>query len=348
MIKKRIICALAALLLLAVLLWLATLLLLPKYASQSREGNLVAEYYDEVEAGNHHQVIFVGDCEVYETFVPATLWHEYGITSYVRGSAQQLIWQSYYLLEEMLEYETPEAVVFNVLSMKYGEPQNEAYNRMTIDGMRWSESKIGAIKASMTEDETFASYIFPLLRFHSRWKELSREDIQYMFTREKVAYNGYMIQTNVKPMESMSQGSELMDYTLPETAFEYLDKMRELCEEKGVELILVKSPTNTWKYWWYDEWDAQIRDYADQYGLDYYNFIDNEEIGIDWSRDTYDAGVHLNVWGAEKMTAYFGEILAEKYGIESLKSDAETARVWEEKLSQYEDAKQKMMEENEK
>jgi len=348
MIKKRIICALSVLLLLAVLLWLATLLLLPKYASQSREGNLVAEYYDEVEARNHHQVIFVGDCEVYETFVPATLWQEYGITSYVRGSAQQLIWQSYYLLEEMLEYETPEAVVFNVLSMKYGEPQNEAYNRMTIDGMRWSKSKIGAIKASMTEDETLASYIFTLLRFHSRWKDLSSEDIQYMFTREKVAYNGYMIQTDVKPMESTSQGSELMDYTLPETAFEYLDKIRELCEEKGVELILVKSPTNTWKYWWYDEWDAQIRDYADEYGLDYYNFIDNDEIGIDWSQDTYDAGVHLNVWGAEKMTAYFGEILAEKYGIESLKSDAETARVWEGKLSQYEHAKQKMMEENEK
>jgi hypothetical protein len=336
MIKKRIICAVLVLLALLALLYFATLLFVPKYVSQSREGNLVAEYYDEIEARNSHQVLFVGDCEVYESFVPAKLWEEYGITSYIRGSAQQLIWQSYYLLEEMLEYETPEVVVFNVLAMKYGEPQNEAYNRMSIDGMKWSKSKVGAINASMTEDETFVSYAFPLLRFHSRWKEVSAEDFEYLFTRDKVAHNGYMIQTGIKPMESNSKGGELMDYTLPASAFDYLNKMRELCDEKGVELVLVKSPTNTWKYWWYDEWDAQISSYAQKHGLDYYNFINNEEIGIDWSQDTYDGGVHLNVWGAEKMTKYFGKILAENYGIESLKGDAPVSKIWREKTELYE------------
>ena len=336
------------LLALLALLYFATLLFVPKYVSQSREGNLVAEYYDEIEARNSHQVLFVGDCEVYESFVPAKLWEEYGITSYIRGSAQQLIWQSYYLLEEMLEYDTPEVVVFNVLSMKYGEPQNEAYNRMTLDGMRWSQSKINSVKASMTDEETFASYIFPLLRFHSRWKDISKEDFEYIFTRDKVAHNGYMIQTNIKPQESWREGEELFDYTLPDTAFEYLDKMRELCEEKGVELILIKSPTNTWKYWWYDEWDKQIVDYAEKHGLDYYNFIGNGEIGLDWSYDTYDAGVHLNVFGAEKMTLYFGEILVEKYGIESQADDPDVASVWSEKLEEYEKAKLDMMEESKK
>ncbi len=69
----------------------------------------------------------------------------------ISAAAQQLIWQSYYLLEETLRYETPKAVVFNVLSMKYNEPQNEAYNRMTLDGMKWSDSKAASIRASMTE-----------------------------------------------------------------------------------------------------------------------------------------------------------------------------------------------------
>lgn len=344
MIKKRIICAVSVLLVLAALLWSATLALEPKYASQSREGNLVAEYYGEVDAGNTHQVIFVGDCEVYESFVPAVLWEKYGITSYVRGSAQQLIWQSYYLLEEMLKYETPKVVVFNVLSMKYGDPQNEAYNRMTLDGMRWSQSKVRAINASMTDEENFASYIFTLLRYHSRWSELSGEDFKYMFSRPQVAYNGYMIQTGIKPMESEREGEELFDYTLPSESFGYLDKMRELCAEKGIELVLIKSPTNTWKYWWYDEWDKQICDYAEKYGLDYYNFIGNEEIGIDWSTDTYDGGVHLNVFGAEKMTNYFGKLLVKQYGLESLKNDPDTAKVWDKKLSEYKTAKQDMME----
>lgn len=51
-------------------------------------------------------------------------------------------------------------VVFNVLALKYNEPQSEAYNRMSIDGMKWSMSKVNDIKASMTDEENFVDYIF--------------------------------------------------------------------------------------------------------------------------------------------------------------------------------------------
>ena len=126
-------------------LWLLQRLLMPKYMGDIVEGALISEYYKET---TDHDVIFVGDCEVYENFSPITMWEDYGITSYIRGSAQQLIWQSYYLLEDTLRYEKPKAVIFNVLSMKYNEPQKEAYNRMTLEGMRWSVSKVKDIRAS--------------------------------------------------------------------------------------------------------------------------------------------------------------------------------------------------------
>ena len=101
--------------LVTVLLWqLLTALLIPKYMTSIPEGALIAEYYSEQTT---HDVLFIGDCEVYEGFTPPTLWEEYGITSYIRGSAQQLIWQSYYLMEETFRYETPKVMVFNVLSM---------------------------------------------------------------------------------------------------------------------------------------------------------------------------------------------------------------------------------------
>ena len=101
------------------ILGLVQALLMPKYMTESPEGAIIAEYYDY--AGNN-DVVFIGDCEVYENFSPITLWEENGITSCIRGSAQQLIWQSYYLMEETFRYETPEVMVFNVLSMKYGSP----------------------------------------------------------------------------------------------------------------------------------------------------------------------------------------------------------------------------------
>ena len=331
--KKTLILCVCILLVTVLCLGFVQMLVMPKYMTTSRDGALIAEYYNET---TDHDVIFIGDCEVYECFTPPTLWQEYGITSYVRGSAQQLIWQSYYLLEETLKRETPKAVVFNVLSIKYGEPQSEAYNRMTLDGMKWSQSKIGAINASMTEEENFLSYVFPLLRFHSRWSDLTQEDWQYLFHRDTVSHNGYLMQTGVSPKTSNRVGIPLADYTLPEIGFEYLEKMRALCEEKGVEFILVKAPTNNWKYYWYDEWEAQIVAWANEKNVEYYNFIPlDEEIGIDWNTDTYDAGVHLNVYGAEKLTSYFGKILVEKYGFSDRRGNSELDAVWSKKLEIY-------------
>lgn len=316
----------------------AQCLLMPKYMSfEQREGALIGEYYD---AGTTHDVIFVGDCEVYESFTPPTLWQEYGISSYIRGSAQQLIWHSYYLLEDTFRYEKPKVVVFNVLSMKYGEPQSEGYNRHALDGMEWSQSKVGAILASMTQEESFLSYVFPLLRWHSRWDELTVEDWQYLFSRDTVSHNGYLMQTAVVPRpENDREGARLSDYTIDGVCWEYLEKMRLLCEANGAELILIKAPTNNWRYWWYDEWDEQVRAYAADKDLAYYNFIDDEAIELDWSQDTYDGGVHLNVYGAEKLTAYFGRILTERHGLEDARGDATQDAVWQEKLVAYEQEK---------
>lgn len=77
-------------------------------------------------------------------------------------------------------------------------------------------------------------------------------------------------------------------------------------------------------------------EYADAHGLHYYNFIElTEEIGLDWSTDTYDRGVHLNVYGAEKLTSYFGEILCRELGLESRRQDAALEAVWQGKLAAY-------------
>lgn len=339
--KKKILISVAAILLIAIVLALFSALLVPKYITNP-EGRLTGEYYSQ-SSGN--DVIFLGDCEVYETFVPAVLWEKYGISSYVRGSAQQLIWQSYYILEETFKYETPKAVVFNVYSLKYGTPQSEAFNRMTFDTMKWSKTKFDAIFASMTEDESIVDYLFPLLRYHSRISELEADDFKYCFTSpEPASDSGYLMQTGIAPRpEETEAPRELRDYGFSQNAIGYLDKIKELCEKNEVELILVKAPTNSWNYYWYDEYEAQVEEYAQKNELKYYNLIESEtDIGIDWSVDTYDEGFHLNVYGAEKTTEYFGKILSEECQIPNRKSDAELSEKWDERLRNYKERKEGM------
>lgn len=317
-------------------LFLLQRLLMPKYVTDVIEGAMIAEYYQEEK---DHDVVLIGDCEVYENFSPAVLWEEYGINSYIRGSAQQLIWQSYYLLEDTLQYETPDVVIFNVLSMKYNEPQKEAYNRMTLEGMRWSPAKVKSILASMTDEESFLDYVFPILRYHSRWSELTSDDLTYMFQTKQVSHNGYYMRVDVKPAENVPEGNILADYRFGDNAYAYLDKMTELCEEKGVQLILVKAPS-LYPYW-YEEWEEQIEAYAQEHNLLYINFLELiDETGLDFTTDTYDAGLHLNLSGAEKITRYLGDVLQNDVGLESRAGEAHLAEVWEEKLAAYEAEKQ--------
>ena len=302
----------------------------------NREGHLICGYYDTEDT---HDVIFIGDCEVYEGFIPATLFEEYGITSYVRGSSQQTVWQSYYILEETLERETPKAVVFNVLALKYGETPLESISRMSLEDMEWSGAKLDAIKASMTDEESLVSYFLPILRYHSRWSELDADDFKHAFDKhEDITHQGYLMQTGIDPVDTTDnrQPDDLLNTVLPARAIEYLDKMTALCREKGIELILVKAPTNSIRYYWYPEWDEQMVDYAAENGLAYYSLVGkDEEIGLDWSIDTYDKGLHLNVYGAEKFTSYFGKILAEKHGLTDCRGDAELSAIWDERIDAY-------------
>lgn len=346
--KKKFLILPAVLALCLAVLYLLQLLLMPKYmVGKHQEGALIAEYYDNAK---NNDVIFIGDCEVYENFSPITLWEEYGIPSYIRGSAQQMIWQSYYLMEETFRYETPKVMVFNVLSMKYDTPestgkqsQREAYNRMTLDGMRWSSSKWNSIQASMTEEEKSwqaeFSYIFPLLRYHDRWSQLEKQDFTYWFNRPEVSDNGYLMQTGVKPFTDEHAERPLADYTLGENSWYYLDKMTKLCKEKGTQLVLIKAPALS-PVWW-DEWDAQVEKYAKENDLLYINMLDHqEEIGIDWSTDTYDTGLHLNVYGAEKASRWFGKILQEQCGVTDRRNDAELSDIWAKKVATYKERKE--------
>lgn len=316
-------------------------LLIPKYQTGIVEGSMVAEYYEEE---LEHEVLFIGDCEVYENFSPITLWENYGITSYIRGSAQQLIWQSYYLLEDSLRYETPKVVVFNVLSLKYNEPQSEAYNRMSIDGMRWSASKVKNILASMTEEEHFIEYVFPLLRYHARWSELNGDDFAHFLTKDLITHSGYYMRVDTRAQGRFPDPTPLADYTLGENAMGYLQAMTDLCAERGIQLILIKAPTEFPH--WYDQWDEQVADFAEENGLTYLNFIPLQgEIGLDMSEDTYDAGLHLNTQGAEKMADYFGAWLTEHCDLTDYRSDERYAAVWAEKTARYEAMKQQQYDE---
>ena len=329
---RRIIRCIVAVAVFTLVFLLLQRLLMPKYATELFHGNMIREYYA---SDRDHNIIFIGDCEVFATFSPVTLWEAFGVTSFVRGSAQQLVWQSYYLLEETLRSERPDVIVFSVLAMQYGEPQSEAYNRLTLGGMRWSRSKARAIQASRTYEEDFLSYVFPLLRFKDRWREIGVEDFRYFFRRPQVTLNGFMINSEARPPSDFSPPPlRRANYDFGEKAFDYLGRITQLAAQYNIPLVLVKAPT-LYPHW-PAQWNQQIVDFATNNNLLFVNLLEYiYDIGLDFSAHTFDFGYTLNVFGAEKVTRFFGDILVNEFDLPDRRNEPETSARWAEKSALY-------------
>lgn len=80
-------------------------------------------------------------------------------------------------------------VIQNINDMLHGVSGLHTVNMIVPMGISFytfqTMSKVNDIKASMTDEENFVDYIFPLLRYHSRWSELTKDDVKHIFPKTK-------------------------------------------------------------------------------------------------------------------------------------------------------------------
>ena len=78
----------------------------------------------------------------------------------------------------------------------------------------------------------------------------------------------------------------------------------------------------------------------------YINFLELiEETQLDFSQDTYDGGLHLNLSGAEKITKYLGQVLSEEVGLTNRKNEADLSEIWKKKITEYESEQERQYKE---
>lgn len=283
-------------------------------------------------------VLLLGSSHMASGISPQKLYDEYGITSYNLGCERQNLITSYYWLLEALRFQSPKAVVLDTYFLfryEEGDPDNlsEPYVRKALDHMRWSSVKREAIDtfAALDEDESVLSYYFPIIRYHSRWTEASEEDFTFSEMEDQDRLLGFAPLTDVSYLNRYEpyeiSGSVVAAGTV-EVMAEYLERIRALCEERGISLILIKTPSITENA----ERHQAVSDYADEHGLLYLDFNEAglyDQISYDFSRDNAD-DEHSNIEGAEKMTSCVGKILSEQYGIEG-----KTDENWEQCRAAY-------------
>lgn len=295
------------------------------------------EFYSQEK--NTIDVLVVGASDVGRGFSPITLWNEYGITSYNLGTSNQTMSFAYYIIKEAFQYQDIKVVVLDMDAAFVQKNAPEGEYRKLFDNMMFGETKLEALQNPDLKVDNKLSYIFPLIRFHSRWSDLEQEDFYINKKYDKsTSYKGMAMSNIVKPyidtkdyMKDTGETEEISDINQ-----KYIEKIVQLCQENDVKLLWVEIPSASS---WSNARSKGTQKLADKYNVE---FIDmNYPLAgfeFDWKTDTADNGNHLNVEGAEKVSKYIGNILKEKYELENHREDSKYLS-WYEEAKRYEDNK---------
>lgn len=266
--------------------------------------------FASVSAEKEHTIdlLVAGDSESYTSVSPMDLWDKTGIAAYDCGQPGQRIQETYYVLKTAFRTQSPKMVLLETNTM-FRDP-----------------GFLKNLQMSLTEP---LSYYFPIFKFHNAWKAL--------FDGPGIlqnAYKGFEIRNKVVSYEGDEEYmKETKDKTdIPEVVRIYMEKIRNLCRKNGAELVLMSAPSP--KNYDYKKHNA-LEEYAKEKDIPYIDLnLKYRDIGIDWKKDSYDKGDHLNILGARKVTDYMGKYLQDNYGLPDRRGD-DGWKDWHELARQY-------------
>lgn len=296
------------------------------------ESDMIHSFYEVKE--DSLDVLFLGSSHLYYGIQPNVLWREYGIAAYDMGSAEQTVASSYFLLKEAFQYQKPKVVVLESYYLWCPELyHSEARLRQAFDGMRYGAAKREMVDTMLPELDwkERLTYYLPFLKYHERWNALEDYDFH-----TKPYLRGARIDYTIAPLEDPGLPTEASE--LPELSLEYLEKIKELCEEHDAEFVLVAIPYGVEidqdRYVYQQGMNLALETWAKEQEIPFRFYQKEEPELIDFATDFRDQ-THLNTAGAEKFTADFGAWLAEQYKLENHRADEAYAR-YEEDLQKYE------------
>ena len=306
------------------------------------------KYQDFMEKAKKDQidVLFIGSSHVINAMNPVVLYGNYGITSYNMGGHGSVMQATYWELIEALQYCKPKSVVVDTFLLQKDyqyldemyEDSTEEERQTSIDQLHlnmdiWplNKLKIAAVKDLIKDEDIQKEFIFPLLKYHGRWDELSGNDYKALLgSQEKNELFGaemrYGIELTPGIYPDPSDNEGLGGHTVGE---EYLRKIIDECQRDGIEVIvtfLTCSATTD---------DKRAIDSARMISEAYdVPFVNMQELGVvDLYTDLNDTG-HMNAMGAIKATKCIGEILSQNEDLIDHRGDAAYSD-WQEKADAF-------------
>lgn len=245
-------------------------------------------------------VLFAGDSEASDGFSPLQFFKEQGISSFNIGNPAQILPDTYALLVQALKKHDIQVMVLEA-------------SCLFLDNGLYSDDPWLAK----------AEEWFPIIHYHQAYRLLKPRTVSFGTVRKSDALKGFWLKTNIRAWEGDAHYMGDKDspiHPFGPHAEENLEKLYTLCEEKGIELLLVSVPAPA--YWDYPKHNT-VQAWASSHGVPYIDLNEkNDELGMDWTQDTADAGNHLSFGGTIKVCAWLGTYLKENYDLTDHRGDA--------------------------
>ncbi|MBU3159175.1 hypothetical protein KPL37_05315 [Clostridium frigoris] len=277
--------------------------------------------------GDSFDVVLLGSSHMDALINPNVLWKQFGITSFDYATGGQPIDVTYYLLKEVLKKHNNPVVVVDLYYLgstsKFGD---EGYIRTALDNVKFSMNKIQAILNTTPRDQ-WLNYLFPIFKYHDRWKELTETDFNFD-TDETYYRKGFNASHALYGKENTSNSETTETVALPPKTEEYLNKMIALSKKEKFKLIFTNAPHDYSQTSGSKVWTAQpaemFNKVAEISKVSNIRFIDynkiTKELGFNFKKDMANIG-HLNIFGSEKATSYLGKYLKTNYKLTDHRND---------------------------
>lgn len=297
--------------------------------------NLVLEQFYDLEKDSA-ECIFFGSSVTQRDYVTPVAYHEYGIPAYSFATGTQPFWMTKYLIKEVLKTQKPKIFVIEMKgTCKSVDWTGDVHIRRIVDNMKPSFNKLQVIKAIRRYfpedingiDSTGLSYLFPIIKYHSRWSPNKRikeyKEVDY--------YTGYSTATKRTFKVKRFKPYNYDEHTLQiDPAMEgALNDLLDYCDTiEDTKFIFVMPP-------YHASADGMGKmNYSKQIiearGYECLNFLPEEkrsEIGLNGKTCYYDKE-HLNYYGSLIYTRYFFNYLKEHYGLEDVSGEG-GHEIWE-------------------
>lgn len=291
---------------------------------------------------NSVDVLFLGSSVAVNHFAPQRIYDRFGIRSFNLGSEQQSVLLSYWWLREALRFQSPKLVVLEALFLQDCHPEfplntSEGLTRHCLDPMRWSPVKLAAVRDVCRRDpsQSLLGYLFPNIRFHDRWKQLSPDD----FLRGGPAVSlllgwapGQNAPGHDAPYGPFGESVPDPSLRLRADMEEAFGQIAALCREKGIRLVLVKTPQEDAPLH-AAKLDAAYRRLAEKHGTDFFN-LRQASLFAQLGTDPATASVfgHGDLPGNLAVSDWTGRLLRDRYHVPAVRDpqyEGETRRIFD-------------------